>query len=73
MENVGGSLGDFHPIGFSLGAQVAGNIGNRLSGKQIDRITGLDPAGELKKQGNHWGKLIILESSNRSFNFESDL
>ena len=39
-------LEDFHPVGFSLGGQVAGHLGNHLEG-QLPRITGLDPAGAL--------------------------
>ena len=33
-------LKNFHPIGFSLGAQVAGHLGYKLGGK-LSRITGM--------------------------------
>jgi len=40
------SASDFHIVGFSLGAQVAGKAGAVLNGlgKNLARITGLDPA-----------------------------
>ena len=46
INTTGAKLEDFHPIGFSLGAQVVGNLGYRLEGK-LPRITGLDPAGMI--------------------------
>jgi hypothetical protein len=46
VEMGGAPITNFHPIGFSLGAQVAGHMGYKLKG-QLSRITGLDPAGFL--------------------------
>ena len=40
---------DIHLIGFSLGAQYAGDIGFRMqkkTQKKIGRITGIEPGGE---------------------------
>ncbi|XP_063241638.1 pancreatic triacylglycerol lipase-like [Bacillus rossius redtenbacheri] len=37
-------LEDFHVIGFSLGGQVAGQVGRFLKSGQLQRVTGLDPA-----------------------------
>ncbi|KAL0266521.1 UNVERIFIED_CONTAM: hypothetical protein PYX00_009033 [Menopon gallinae] len=42
-----GDVGDFHVLGFSLGAHVASFASNnfeKLHGKKLRRITGLDPA-----------------------------
>ncbi len=46
VEKGGTTLSDIHPVGFSLGAQVAGHLGYKLQGT-LSRITGLDPAGLL--------------------------
>ncbi|XP_069682913.1 phospholipase A1-like isoform X1 [Periplaneta americana] len=40
-------LQNIHVIGFSLGAQVAGQAGNFMTVGKLKRITGLDPAGPL--------------------------
>ncbi|CAH0581312.1 unnamed protein product [Chrysodeixis includens] len=43
VQDHGFSLSQFHIIGFSLGGQAAGFVGNYVTGT-LDRITGLDPA-----------------------------
>ena len=50
QNNHGASIEQFHIIGHSLGSQVAGYAGERiqkLTGKKIGRISGLDPASPL--------------------------
>ncbi|XP_035698636.1 uncharacterized protein LOC118431502 [Branchiostoma floridae] len=45
VDQTGVSLDQFHLIGYSLGAHLAGEAGKRLPG--LARITGLDPAGPM--------------------------
>jgi hypothetical protein len=48
LENFGASADDFHLLGISLGAHIAGWAGKyfrQYKGHSLGRITGLDPAG----------------------------
>lgn len=50
LMEIGVALRNIHIIGHSLGAQVAGFIGQTTfnrTGQKIHRITGLDPAGPV--------------------------
>ncbi|KAL4715542.1 hypothetical protein ACJJTC_009168 [Scirpophaga incertulas] len=47
VSKFGFDINKFHPIGFSLGGQVAGYIGNYLQSGKLYRITALDPAMPL--------------------------
>ncbi|KAL4717334.1 hypothetical protein ACJJTC_017221 [Scirpophaga incertulas] len=49
-DTTGAKLSNFHIIGFSLGAHIAGNAGKELGG-QVARITALNPAGPLLRLG----------------------
>ena len=50
QDSYGASIADFHIIGHSLGAQIAGYAGERiqkLTKQKIGRISALDPAAPL--------------------------
>nr|XP_021183570.2 pancreatic lipase-related protein 3 [Helicoverpa armigera] len=47
VQQHGFNLSQFHIIGFSLGGQTAGFIGDHVKSGKLDRITGLDPAMPL--------------------------
>lgn len=50
IDEMDGKIEDFHPIGFSLGGQVVGNLGHGLAG-ELPRISALDPAGMRRING----------------------
>ena len=63
VSELGANLNDFHLIGHSLGAHVAGYAGDKLNG-QLGRITGLDPAGHLFEFTDN---KVKLDSSDAKF------
>ncbi|XP_017486075.1 PREDICTED: vitellogenin-1-like [Rhagoletis zephyria] len=60
-------LENFHLMGHSLGAQIVGETARkfkRLTGKQIPRVTGFDPAGPCFNYGQ---KLITLSTGDADY------
>ena len=49
MQSVGYDISKIYAVGHSLGANLAGKIGDLLQSQNIllPRITGLDPAGKI--------------------------
>eukprot|EP00095_Tigriopus_kingsejongensis_P009489 maker-scaffold661_size154698-snap-gene-0.19 protein:Tk09489 transcript:maker-scaffold661_size154698-snap-gene-0.19-mRNA-1 annotation:"pancreatic triacylglycerol lipase-like" len=52
LVDIGASMEDIHVIGFSLGAHVAGYLGQKVKG-QLQRVTGLDPAAPMFRLSNN--------------------
>ncbi|CAH1975500.1 unnamed protein product [Acanthoscelides obtectus] len=64
LVHRGLNLADLHVIGFSLGAQIAGFVGQYLTTGKLPRITGLDPAGPLY---NHVPPSLRLDPTDAEF------
>ncbi|XP_046994128.1 pancreatic triacylglycerol lipase-like [Schistocerca americana] len=47
IAGLGARDADFHLLGFSLGAQVMGQVGHAMTAGRVHRITALDPAKPL--------------------------
>ncbi|XP_026315857.1 pancreatic triacylglycerol lipase-like [Hyposmocoma kahamanoa] len=57
VKNYNFSLSKIHPIGFSLGGQIVGFIGNYMTSGRFERSTGLDPALPLFATSDNRKKL----------------
>ncbi|KAJ8721489.1 hypothetical protein PYW07_002264 [Mythimna separata] len=57
VQKYGFNLTQFHVIGFSLGGQTAGFIGDYVTSGKLERISGLDPARPLFVTPNTHRKL----------------
>nr|CAH7760806.1 unnamed protein product [Callosobruchus chinensis] len=64
LVHRGLNLPDLHVIGFSLGAQIAGFVGQYITSGKLSRITGLDPAGPLY---NHVPPSMRLDPTDAEF------
>lgn len=65
LENYGASADDFHLLGISLGAHIAGWAGkyfHRYKSHSIGRITGLDPAGPCFSYAFHDQRLDKMDA-----------
>lgn len=65
LENFGASADDFHLLGISLGAHIAGWAGkyfHKYKSHSIGRITGLDPAGPCFSYAFHDQRLDKMDA-----------